>query len=58
MPKVLSYNFTDFAYSLFERKLALLIALQGENIWKGASAAAASWGDVLRKDVTNWVDNG
>ena len=38
---------------IFERELALLVALQGESIWKGASAAAG-WGDIHWKDATSW----
>ena len=38
-----------------ERKLALLVALQGESIWKGGSAG---WGDVHQKDATTWWTNG
>ena len=35
--------------TIFERELALLVALQGESSWKGGSAA---WGDSHRKDAT------
>ena len=34
--------------TIFERELALLVALQGESSWKGGSA----WGDSHRKDAT------
>ena len=31
---------------VLERELALLVALQGESIWKGCSAAASAAGNI------------
>ena len=46
--------FLDFILLLiFERELALLVALQGESSWKGWGG----WGDIHWKDATSrWTE--
>ena len=39
------FNYSSRFLCVFERELALLVALQGESSWKGA-AAAAGWEDI------------
>ena len=36
-------------YGIFERKLALLVALQGENIWKGLEGAGGFRNSLLEE---------
>ena len=39
---------------IFERELALLVALQGESSWKGWGWG---WGDIHWKDASRWRED-
>ena len=48
-----SWDYDYHPLTIFELELALLVALQRENIWKGGGGAAAADGDVHLKNATS-----